>query len=364
MTAATATRAVISRQPGSAHFSTVSTRAQSFAKNSFSEFPGVRGVGLAPNVRHATSLASANARQPVIVPQQQDPRLVAENLFDNAVKELASPSAIRLNLSADSSSGGSADDAAGAAGSAGAPADGNSAGNGGNDDRGGRGGRGRRKGVIKISESDSKEDSNAVKAGEESSEGPDEPAAASSGESQAADDIKEMASASANASDSSSSSTTVLVPGTDGGSSNVPDKIPIPKDYPQLLAIPLTRRPLFPGFYKTVYIKDPQVIAAVHDLVARRQAYVGVFMTKDDNYEPDVITDLDQIHPVGVFAQIANVYASGPDNSGLTVLLYPHRRIRAKSLIPLPRTGAAIKADAAANADKDTGGEAAMPGEF
>ncbi|KAJ3341308.1 ATP-dependent Lon protease pim1 [Gonapodya sp. JEL0774] len=111
------------------------------------------------------------------------------------------------------------------------------------------------------------------------------------------------------------------------------EKPPIPKEYPQLLAIPLTRRPLFPGFYKTVYIKDPAVIAAIHDLVARRQPYVGVFMTKDDNYEPDIVSDMEQVHRIGVFAQIANVYASGPDNSGLTVLLYPHRRIRANGLV-------------------------------
>ena len=167
------------------------------------------------------------------------------------------------------------------------------------------------------------------------------------------EDIKGLASLLPN-----DGSAAVVVPSADGS----PAKLPIPKDYPQLLAIPLTRRPLFPGFYKTVYIKDPSVISAVHDLVARRQAYVGVFMTKDDNYEPDVITDIDQIHPVGVFAQIANVYASGPDNSGLTVLLYPHRRIRVKSLVPLPRTGKAIKAEVAD--EQSVEGQVQLPGEF
>ncbi|KXS21509.1 ATP-dependent protease La [Gonapodya prolifera JEL478] len=123
-----------------------------------------------------------------------------------------------------------------------------------------------------------------------------------------------------------------LTPATTETSSSL-EKPPVPKDYPQLLAIPLTRRPLFPGFYKTVYIKDPAVISAIHDLVARRQPYVAVFMTKDENFEPDIVTDMEQMHRIGVFAQIANVYASGPDNAGLTVLLYPHRRIRANGLV-------------------------------
>lgn len=35
---------------------------------------------------------------------------------------------------------------------------------------------------------------------------------------------------------------------------NSVEKIAIPKEYPQLLAIPLSKRPLFPGFYKTLYV--------------------------------------------------------------------------------------------------------------
>ncbi|KAI9360479.1 Lon protease C-terminal proteolytic domain-containing protein [Zopfochytrium polystomum] len=117
------------------------------------------------------------------------------------------------------------------------------------------------------------------------------------------------------------------------GNGNSLQKIDVPKEYPQLLAIPLTRRPLFPGFYKSLYIKDPQVISAIQGLVERRQPYVAVFLAKDDNSELDTITDLNQVHRVGVFAQISNIYPSGPDNSALTVLLYPHRRIRLTEMV-------------------------------
>ncbi|KAJ3310090.1 ATP-dependent Lon protease pim1 [Blyttiomyces sp. JEL0837] len=118
--------------------------------------------------------------------------------------------------------------------------------------------------------------------------------------------------------------------------SNSLEKITVPKDYPQLLAIPLTRRPLFPGFYKSLYIKDPNVISAIQSLMDRRQPYVGIFLTRDDDSELDTITDLDQVHKVGVFAQITNVYHAGPDSSALTVVVYPHRRIRLTEMLPHP----------------------------
>ncbi|KAL2918165.1 Beige protein-like 1 [Polyrhizophydium stewartii] len=124
-------------------------------------------------------------------------------------------------------------------------------------------------------------------------------------------------------------------------SSSAVDRITVPEVYPQLLAIPLTRRPLFPGFYKSLYIKDPKAIKAIQSLVERRQPYVGIFLAKDDNADSDLVTDVDQIHKTGVFAQITNTYFSGPDNSALTVVVYPHRRIRASDLVlpppaPLP----------------------------
>ncbi|OUM64231.1 hypothetical protein PIROE2DRAFT_42776 [Piromyces sp. E2] len=112
------------------------------------------------------------------------------------------------------------------------------------------------------------------------------------------------------------------------------EKIEVPKEYPQVMALPLTRRPLFPGFYKTLFVKDPKAINAINDLMARKQPFISVFMTKDETFDGDVVNDMSQIYDVGVFAQISNVYHSGPDNKGLTILLYPHRRIKIKNLIP------------------------------
>ncbi|RKO98729.1 hypothetical protein CXG81DRAFT_2076, partial [Caulochytrium protostelioides] len=118
---------------------------------------------------------------------------------------------------------------------------------------------------------------------------------------------------------------------------NAIQKIQVPKDYPQLLAIPLDRRPLFPGFYKTLAIKDPAVISAIESLVRRRQPYIGIFLTKEEtDISADVITDISQVNRVGVFAQITNIFADGsetPDNPHLNVVVYPHRRIRMTGLV-------------------------------
>ena len=112
--------------------------------------------------------------------------------------------------------------------------------------------------------------------------------------------------------------------------------------YPQLLALPITRRPLFPGFYKAVVIRNPAVIAAIKDAVARGQPYIGAFLLKDENADSDIITDPESVHSVGVFAQITSTF-NAPSNDkdkneepGLTAVLYPHRRIKITELLPIP----------------------------
>ncbi|KAI8064429.1 ATP-dependent protease La [Gongronella butleri] len=114
----------------------------------------------------------------------------------------------------------------------------------------------------------------------------------------------------------------------------------VPEIYPQVLALPIARRPLFPGFYKAVVVKDPHVTAAIKELLKRGQPYVGAFLLKDEDLDVDVIQSMDQVHNVGVFAQITSVFPAsagkdGKDDDGsLTAVLYPHRRIKMTSLLP------------------------------
>ena len=108
----------------------------------------------------------------------------------------------------------------------------------------------------------------------------------------------------------------------------------VPDVYPQVLAIPIAKRPLFPGFYKAFTIKDPNVSAAIQEMIKRGQPYVGVFLFKDENADKDVIESMDDVHDVGVFAQITSQFPVHGEETALTAVLYPHRRIRMSSLIP------------------------------
>ena len=112
----------------------------------------------------------------------------------------------------------------------------------------------------------------------------------------------------------------------------------VPEIYPQVLALPIARRPLFPGFYKAVVVRNPSVVAAIKEMMKRGQPYLGAFLLKDENTDSDVITDINSVHQVGVFAQITSVFAAvgrGEDDKeeGLTAVLYPHRRIKITELV-------------------------------
>ena len=108
----------------------------------------------------------------------------------------------------------------------------------------------------------------------------------------------------------------------------------VPEVYPQVLAIPIARRPLFPGFYKAITIKDPDVATAITESIKRGQPYVGAFLFKDENEDADVIRNADDVYDVGVFAQITSAFPIHGQEGALTAILYPHRRIKLSSLLP------------------------------
>ncbi|KAJ0118156.1 hypothetical protein J7T55_014609 [Diaporthe amygdali] len=118
----------------------------------------------------------------------------------------------------------------------------------------------------------------------------------------------------------------------------------VPDVYPQVMAIPIARRPLFPGFYKAITIKDPNVAAAVTDMIKRGQPYVGAFLFKDENADDDVIHNVDDVYDTGVFAQITSAFPVHGEQNSLTAILYPHRRIKLSTLIP-PGQNEAKKSD-------------------
>lgn len=123
----------------------------------------------------------------------------------------------------------------------------------------------------------------------------------------------------------------------DGNQNNKSKKHVLPEIYPQMLALPISRRPLFPGFYKAVVISDERVMKAIKEMLDRQQPYIGAFMMKNSESDADVIENKDEVYDVGVFAQITSAFPSKDEKTGLetmTALLYPHRRIRIDELIP------------------------------
>lgn len=177
-----------------------------------------------------------------------------------------------------------------------------------------------------------KEESETAKSSES-----EPPAAADQGSSEAAD-----GKASSGASSGGGSSGA----GSDGGSSDggrrgrkagadrALQKPIVPDVYPQVMAIPIAKRPLFPGFYKAITIKDPNVASAITEMIKRGQPYVGAFLFKDENADADVIQSADEVYDVGVFAQITSAFPlHGEGATGLTAILYPHRRIRLSTLV-------------------------------
>ena len=122
--------------------------------------------------------------------------------------------------------------------------------------------------------------------------------------------------------------------GRKGAGEKALQKPSIPDVYPQVMAIPIAKRPLFPGFYKAITIKDPNVAAAIQDMMKRGQPYVGAFLFKDENADGDVIEKIDDVYDIGVFAQITAAYPLRGETIGVTAVLYPHRRIKITSLLP------------------------------
>ena len=114
--------------------------------------------------------------------------------------------------------------------------------------------------------------------------------------------------------------------------------------YPQVVIVPVERRPLFPGLSLPIAVSNP-LLQGIQASQAAGQPYVGVFMRRDEfitdaagkrdaqdaqdaeDGPVNLVTDLEELHPIGTFAQIHNVSVF-PDGSGGQVLLSGHRRIQ------------------------------------
>lgn len=102
----------------------------------------------------------------------------------------------------------------------------------------------------------------------------------------------------------------------------------VPDTYPQVMALPITRRPLFPGFYKAVVIRDQQVIKAIKESIKRGQPYIGAFLLKDENADSDMCV----LFMIDLLAYKLLMFSINPAASRT-----PSRSIPSESLPRLPR---------------------------
>ncbi|KAJ4954322.1 hypothetical protein NE237_011105 [Protea cynaroides] len=125
-------------------------------------------------------------------------------------------------------------------------------------------------------------------------------------------------------------------------SSAIVPTYPRPEDYLTVLALPLPHRPLFPGFYMPIYVKDPKLLAALVENRKRQVPYAGAFLLKDEpGTDPSLassseteknVYDLkgkelfNRLHEVGTLAQITSI-------QGDQVVLIGHRRLRITEMV-------------------------------
>ncbi|KAK0602163.1 hypothetical protein LWI29_030949 [Acer saccharum] len=73
----------------------------------------------------------------------------------------------------------------------------------------------------------------------------------------------------------------------------------------KVLALPLSHRPLFPGFYMPLYVKDPKLLAALQENRKRQAPDCGAFLLKD---EPGSDTSATETEKVSVILKENNFY--------------------------------------------------------
>ncbi|CAA6661999.1 unnamed protein product [Spirodela intermedia] len=94
---------------------------------------------------------------------------------------------------------------------------------------------------------------------------------------------------------------------------------PRPEDHLSVIALPLLHRPLFPGFYMPVYVKDTKLLQALEENRKRSIPYAGAFLLKN-------INDLKGKELLERLHDITSI-------QGEQVVLIGHRRLRITDIV-------------------------------
>jgi len=142
-----------------------------------------------------------------------------------------------------------------------------------------------------------------------------------------------------------------------------------PGSRPALFALPLYRKPAFPGFYQVVQVSEQEVLDFLMNLRKNGQGeYIGGFMTKElpekmstapEEEGPPTggtvaasqslrrdsgrVSDVSELEEIGTVLQVINL-TPYPNISGGQVVVMPHRRIRRTRTVSSPSANVALAA--------------------
>lgn len=132
---------------------------------------------------------------------------------------------------------------------------------------------------------------------------------------------------------------------------------------PILPSISVFKRPVFPGFYKTITTAEPSTLDGLVSLVKSRNPYLGIFLNRSkNNLEKEAspssaFSALDEIHAVGVYAKIINILPLSALNSAATAIVYPYRRIKACTVLSSEGILSCVRAENYVDQPFDQGGQ-------
>ncbi|XP_031848713.1 lon protease homolog, mitochondrial isoform X3 [Nomia melanderi] len=106
---------------------------------------------------------------------------------------------------------------------------------------------------------------------------------------------------------------------------SLPATVVVPEVWPHVPVIAVNRNPVFPRFIKLIEISNPVLMDLIRRKVKLNQPYIGVFLKKAEDNEAEVVQNLNDIYPVGTFAQIHEVQDLG---NRLRLVVMAHRRIK------------------------------------
>ena len=84
----------------------------------------------------------------------------------------------------------------------------------------------------------------------------------------------------------------------------VPATQTVPDVWPVVPVIAISKHPVFPKFIKIVEVTDEHLMSVLRRRVRLHQPYAGVFVKRDDDNVSEVVTNVNDLYPVGTFVQL------------------------------------------------------------